>query len=182
MFLRLLLRDQSFGAPFTSTVFPSSPRLFRSFHIISTPSKSITMKSMILASLVASAAAFAPAPEGRMSTAVNADLSKELGAMAPVSSTLPHHTHLSLLAEQCISLSVAGWIPPHCRPGTQFESFLTVTFFRLRNLFRVFFFQHSSDSMIPSDSAPMARRKSSTFSENTSSPTDEFPCSPSSDT
>jgi hypothetical protein len=39
---------------------------------------------MIIASLVASAAAFAPAPEGRMSTAVNADLTKELGAMAPL--------------------------------------------------------------------------------------------------
>jgi len=41
---------------------------------------------MIIASLVASAAAFAPAREGRMSTAVNADadLTKELGAMAPL--------------------------------------------------------------------------------------------------
>lgn len=42
------------------------------------------MKSMIIASLVASAAAFAPAQEGRTSTAVNADLSKEIGAMAPL--------------------------------------------------------------------------------------------------
>ena len=42
---------------------------------------------MILASIVASAAAFAPAQEGRASSAIAANpLADELGAMAPVSS------------------------------------------------------------------------------------------------
>ncbi len=44
------------------------------------------MKSMILASVVASAAAFAPVQEGRTSSAIAANpLADELGAMAPVS-------------------------------------------------------------------------------------------------
>ena len=45
------------------------------------------MKSMILTTLVASAAAFAPAQQGRASTAVaaNTAFDKEIGAMAPVS-------------------------------------------------------------------------------------------------
>ena len=44
------------------------------------------MKSMILASIVASAAAFAPAQQGRTSSAIAASpLADELGAMAPVS-------------------------------------------------------------------------------------------------
>jgi len=43
------------------------------------------MKSMILASLVASAAAFAPSQQGRASTSIAAeDFSKEVGAMAPL--------------------------------------------------------------------------------------------------
>ena len=46
------------------------------------------MKSMILASVVASAAAFAPAKDGRASTSLNAftgPYENEIGAMAPVS-------------------------------------------------------------------------------------------------
>ena len=43
------------------------------------------MKLAIVASLLASAAAFAPAQQGaRVATAVNADFSKELGAQAPL--------------------------------------------------------------------------------------------------
>ena len=41
-------------------------------------------KSAIIASLVASASAFAPAQTGKTSTALSADLSKELGAMTPL--------------------------------------------------------------------------------------------------
>ena len=45
------------------------------------------MKSMILATVVASAAAFAPAQQGRSSSAIAANpLADEVGAMAPVSS------------------------------------------------------------------------------------------------
>ena len=49
------------------------------------------MKSMILASVVASAAAFAPAKDARASTSLNAftgPYDKEIGAMAPVSFSL----------------------------------------------------------------------------------------------
>jgi len=42
------------------------------------------MKSAIIASLVASAAAFAPAQVGRASSAVSMDLSGELGAQMPL--------------------------------------------------------------------------------------------------
>lgn len=42
------------------------------------------MKSVIIASLVASAAAFAPAQLGRGSSAVSLDISGELGAQAPL--------------------------------------------------------------------------------------------------
>ena len=42
------------------------------------------MKSVIIASLAASAAAFAPAQVGRSSTSVALDISGELGAQAPL--------------------------------------------------------------------------------------------------
>mmetsp|Transcript_31792 Transcript_31792/g.76999 ORF Transcript_31792/g.76999 Transcript_31792/m.76999 type:complete len:208 (+) Transcript_31792:121-744(+) len=42
------------------------------------------MKLTVFAALAGSAAAFAPSQQARMSTAVNADLSKELGAQAPL--------------------------------------------------------------------------------------------------
>ena len=42
------------------------------------------MKSVIALSLVASAAAFAPAQTARSSTALNVDLTKEIGAQAPL--------------------------------------------------------------------------------------------------
>ena len=43
------------------------------------------MKSAILASLIASAAAFAPVQQKSSSTALAADFSKEIGVTAPVS-------------------------------------------------------------------------------------------------
>ena len=43
-----------------------------------------TMKSVIIASLVASAAAFAPAQVGRASTSVALDISGEIGAQVPL--------------------------------------------------------------------------------------------------
>ena len=42
------------------------------------------MKTAILASVVASAAAFAPASQTKTSTALNVDLTKEIGAQAPL--------------------------------------------------------------------------------------------------
>ena len=42
------------------------------------------MKSVIIASLIASAAAFAPAQQAASSTALNADYSNEIGAQAPL--------------------------------------------------------------------------------------------------
>ena len=48
------------------------------------PINATMFKSTIIASLVAGAAAFAPAQQGASSTALRADLSKELGAMTPL--------------------------------------------------------------------------------------------------
>jgi len=42
------------------------------------------MKFLIAASLIAAASAFAPAQSGKASTALKADYSNELGAIAPV--------------------------------------------------------------------------------------------------
>ena len=42
------------------------------------------MKTAVLCTLIAGAAAFAPAKESSSSTALNADLTKEIGAMAPL--------------------------------------------------------------------------------------------------
>ena len=52
------------------------------------------MKSMIIASLIASATAFAPSQQGRASTAVNAAFSDEIGAMAPVSIFILSYHHI----------------------------------------------------------------------------------------
>jgi hypothetical protein len=56
------------------------------------------MKSAILATLVASAAAFAPAQQKSSSTALSADFSKEIGSQAPVSSMKPKQTIALLVA------------------------------------------------------------------------------------
>ena len=59
------------------------------------------MKSMILTSLVASAAAFAPAQEGRTTSAIAASspFADEVGAMAPVSNSNSNRNH-SIIANK----------------------------------------------------------------------------------
>lgn len=67
------------------------------------------MKSMIAASLIASAAAFAPAQDGRASSAISATkFSDDIGAMAPVSLVFPTmESHETML--HCIAVMALHW-------------------------------------------------------------------------